>query len=153
MSPTQFTITTLALAATVGCAQAQQATDASATAVADASTDILLTHHLSSFLHNDLEAVVSDYSDESVLVTATASYTGPAEIRRFFAQLMAQFPTQKTNFQLDKMVVDRELVFIVWHATTPTLKVPLGTDTFVLKDGKIHRQTFAGAMQQVPGGW
>jgi len=147
MRPTHLLITTLAMAATVGCAQAQQVTDPSASNAE--ATKMLLTHHLSSFVHNDLEAVVSDYSDESVLITANANYAGRAEIRRFFAQMMVQFPTQGTNFQLDKMVVDRELVFIVWHANTPTLKVPLGTDTFVLKDGKIHRQTFAGEMQHV----
>jgi hypothetical protein len=43
--------------------------------------------------------------------------------------------------------VSDELVFIVWHATTPSLEVALGTDTFLIKRGKINRQTFAGQMK------
>jgi hypothetical protein len=45
------------------------------------------------------------------------------------------------------MIIHGELVFIVWQATTPTLNVPLGSDTFAVKDGKIHRQTFVGQLQ------
>jgi hypothetical protein len=45
------------------------------------------------------------------------------------------------------MIVHDGWVFIVWHAKTPTLHVPLASDTFLVKDGKIHRQTFVGQMQ------
>ena len=33
---------------------------------------------------------------------------------------------------------------LVWSAASPTVSVPLGTDTFVVRDGKIVFQTFAG---------
>lgn len=112
-----------------------------------ATTKTLLMHHLSSFQDNDLDAVVSDYTDASVLITAGATYTGRQAIRGFFAKLIPQFPKKRTRFELDKMIVNDELVFIVWHATMPTLSVPLGSDTFLVKDGKIHRQTFVGQMQ------
>jgi ketosteroid isomerase-like protein len=112
-------------------------------------TKTLLTHHLSSFQDNDLEAVVSDYTDESILMTTDATYTGREAIRGFFAKLIPQFPKQETRFELDKMIINGEVVFIVWHATTPTLKVPLGSDTFVVKDGKIHRQTFVGQLEYI----
>jgi ketosteroid isomerase-like protein len=107
----------------------------------------LLAHHLRAFADNDLDAILSDYTDESVLITADATYTGRKQIRGFFAGLIPHFPKEKTRFDLDKMIVDEAVVFIVWHASTPTLNVPLGTDTFVVKDGKIHRQTFAGQLQ------
>jgi len=108
----------------------------------------LLMHHLASFTDNDLDAVVSDYTDESVLVTADATYSGRAAIRGFFADLIREFPRRKTRFDLDRLVVNEGLALIVWHATTPTLNVPLGTDTFVLKDGKILRQTLVGQLQR-----
>jgi predicted SnoaL-like aldol condensation-catalyzing enzyme len=112
----------------------------------NATRDIVM-HHLVSFQNNDLESVLADYSSESVVVTRDTTYSGPEEIRQFFATLMIHFPKQQSNFELDKMVVQDELVYIVWHANTPSLDVSLGTDTFIIRDGKIHRQTFAGQLQ------
>ncbi len=109
----------------------------------------LLTHHLGSFQDNDLDALMSDYTEESVLITGDATFTGPAGIRSFFAGLIPLFPTGSTRLELDRMVVIDDLLFIVWHANTPTLKVTLGTDTLLVKDGKIHRQTFVGQMEQI----
>lgn len=120
----------------------------SANAGESATTRALLQRHLSAFLDNDLEAVLSDYTDESVLVTADATYTGVEAIRGFFATLVPLFPKAKSRLDLDRMVVDGDVAFIVWHATTPAVTVTLGTDTFVLKAGKIHRQTFVGQMQE-----
>lgn len=106
----------------------------------------IILHHLQSFQNNDLEAVIGDYTDESILITQDATYTGPEEIRNFFAGLMIHFPKQKSTFKLDKVIVKNELVYIVWRANTPTLDVSLGTDTFIIKDDKIYQQTFAGQM-------
>jgi ketosteroid isomerase-like protein len=116
------------------------------TTLNDASRNIVM-HHLGSFQDNDLEAVIADYSNESVLITQDATYKGPEKIKDFFAALMIHFPKQKSRFELDKVVVNNELVYIVWHATTPSLDVSLGTDTFIIRDGKIYQQTFAGQMK------
>lgn len=109
----------------------------------------LLTHHLGSFKANDLDALMSDYTDESVLITGDATFTGSAEIRGFFAALIPQFPSGSTSLELDRMTVVDDLLFIVWHASTPTLNVALGTDTLLVRHGKIHRQTFAWHMAQI----
>jgi hypothetical protein len=109
----------------------------------------LLTHHLSSFQDNDLEALMSDYTMDSILITVDATYTGTAEIRAFFSALIPQFPKLNTRFDLDKMIVIDDLLFIVWHASTPTVKVSLGSDTFLVKEGKIHRQTFVGQLEPI----
>ena len=63
----------------------------------DYSREIIM-HHLSSFQDNDLEEVVSDYTNESVLITHDATYTGPKEIREFFVGLMKYFPKQRSTF-------------------------------------------------------
>ena len=107
----------------------------------------IITHHLSSFQDHDIDAVVSDYVAESVLITRDAIYTGPEEIRPFFVELVKHFPKEKSTFNLDKFVVQDGLAFIVWHGQTPSLVVALGTDTFVLKDGKILQQTFVGDLK------
>jgi hypothetical protein len=106
----------------------------------------LLLRHLNSFKNNDLQAVISDYTNESILITQDAIYKGPNEIKVFFASLIKQFPKQSSSFELDKVIVNDELVYIVWHGKTPSLDVPFATDTFIIKNGKILRQTFAGQL-------
>lgn len=110
-----------------------------------------MLNHLQSFQDNDLEGVMADYTGESVLVTQEQTYVGLTGIRSFFTELIAHFPARKFRFDLDKMVIRDELAFIVWKAKTPTLAVPLGTDTFIIKDGKISRQTFAGQLEFIQG--
>ena len=107
----------------------------------------LIRRHLSAFQDNNLDALISDYTNESVLITQDSSYTGLEEIRDFFSGLMLHFPKQKSILELDKTVISDELVYIVWHGKTPNLDVPFATDTFIIKNGKILRQTFAGQLK------
>ena len=109
------------------------------------STEVVMKH-LSSFLFNNLEAVMSDYTNESVLITQDAIFTGPEEIRFFFTGLIMHFPQQMSNLVLDQLVANNDLVYIVWHAKTPSLQVPIGSDTFIIKDSKIYQQTFVGQL-------
>ena len=124
----------------------EQTIDRIKTTTADEISKEVVMHHLNSFLDNNLEAVMSDYTNESVLITQGATYTGLEEIRVFFVGLIMYFPKQKSNFALDKLAANNDLVYIVWHAHTPSLQVPIGSDTFILKDSKIYQQTFVGQL-------
>jgi hypothetical protein len=114
----------------------------------DTSRDIL-QRHLSAFAENDLEAILADFTDESILITPDKSYTGLDEIKSFFADLVFHFPKQKSSFKIEKTVIEDELVYILWHGKTPSLEIPFATDTFIMKDGKIRRQTFAGQLKLI----
>jgi hypothetical protein len=118
----------------------------SSSALSRESEDLLL-HHLHSFLDNDLEALMDDYTEQSVLITRDKTYSGITEIKQFFSELVKHFPSKSSDFKLEKLEVNDELAFIVWEARTPRVVVSLGTDTFVVTKGKIFRQTFAGEMQ------
>jgi len=124
----------------------EQTIDRIKTTTADEISKEVVMHHLNSFLDNNLEAVMSDYTNESVLITRDTTYTGLEEISVFFVGLSMHFPQQKSNLVLDKVVANDDLVYIVWHANTPSLLVPIGSDTFIIKDGKIYQQTFAGQL-------
>lgn len=121
--------------------------DAPVTSQLSAVSEKVLLNHLHSFGHNDLEKLMTDYTEQSMLITHDATYSGIDEIKAYFSELMDHFPKGQTNFELDKSVISDELVFITWHATTPTLEVLLATDTFVIKEGKIRHQTFAGQLK------
>jgi len=128
----------------------EQTIDRIKTTSADEISKEVVMHHLNSFLNNNLEAVMSDYTNESVLITRDTTYTGLEEISAFFVGLSMHFPQQKSNLVLDKVAANDDLVYIVWHANTPSLLVPIGSDTFIIKDGKIYQQTFVGQLNFIP---
>lgn|GEM_PF-349466 len=109
-----------------------------------AASKKIIKNHLKSFQENELETLMADYTNESVLITKERTYTGIDEICYFFTHLMSHFPKDQSWFKLDTIAVEGEFAYIVWHADTPTLSIPFGTDTFILKEGKILQQTFAG---------
>jgi predicted SnoaL-like aldol condensation-catalyzing enzyme len=124
----------------------QNASEMKETTLSDASRSLLL-RHLSSFQNNELEVLMSDYTRDSVLITEDKTYIGPEQIKSFFTSLIIHFPKDQSTFILNKMIVQDELVFIVWHANTPSLDVTFGTDTFIIKNGKILQQTFVGQLK------
>jgi len=111
-------------------------------------TKDIIIHHIDSFYNNDIEAVISDYTEESVIVTLEQTFKGLKEIRLFIKELVAFFPKGKTILILDTISVENDLGYIVWHAKTPKLDIPLGSGTFILKDGKIFQQTFVGQLDK-----
>ena len=109
-------------------------------------TKEVLDHHWKTFQANDLEGTMADYTEESVLITPDRTYTGLDQIRENFVTAFALFPKDSTTLQLDKSVVHQDVGFIIWQGAAPTLKVAFGTDTFIIQNGKIIRQTFAGVI-------
>jgi hypothetical protein len=106
----------------------------------------LIDNHLSSFLENNLEALMGDYTEESVMITQAGTYKGIQQIKAFFTGLLKEFPQNQYSFQLEKQVVCGNMLYIVWNAKTPTLEIPLGSDTFIISNGKISQQTFVGQL-------
>ncbi len=112
-------------------------------------TQKVIEHHLASFGANDIEALVSDYTDESVIITPDTIFKGIDGARAFFEMALPLFPANETSLAMDKMVFENNMGYILWHATTPSLDVSFGTDTFIVEDEKIVSQTFAGVMKPV----
>lgn len=110
----------------------------------EAATKAVLEHHWRSFQENDLEGTMADYSEESILITPDKIYKGLKEIRGNFESAFAAFPKQSTIMQLNKSVVQHDVGYIIWEATSPTVKLTYGIDTFIIRNGKIIRQTYAG---------
>jgi hypothetical protein len=112
--------------------------------VDEAVTKQVLDHHLETFMGNDLEGVMADYTEESILVTPDRTFTGLTEIRENFVGAFQALPNPGTTMNVVKSVVNKDVAYIVWTAITPTLNFKYATDTFIIHDGKILRQTYAG---------
>lgn len=114
-------------------------------AIDEATTQKVLDHHLQTFQANDVDGVMEDYTEESVLITPNGTYKGLAQIRDNFANnAFKALPTNGTTMTVTKSVVYRDVAYIVWSATAPTLNFKFATDTFIVVDGKIISQTYAG---------
>ena len=74
----------------------------------DSSTQGVLSHHLQAFGEGNLDAVMSDYGDDSVLFTPDAVLQGPVEIKPLFEAFFAEFAKPGMSFNMDTQVVRGE---------------------------------------------
>ena len=114
------------------------------------TTQQILDHHLKAFGEGDLEGILEDYTDKSLLFTPDGVLHGPGEMRGLFEAFFAEFAKPGASFEMKKQIVEGETAYIVWSAETADNVYELATDTFIVRDSKIVTQTFAGKL--VPKG-
>jgi len=113
-------------------------------AVHPMSTEAVLANHLRS-ARVGVDALMQDYTDQSVLITHDATYCGLAEIRKFFTDLLAGLPVSFFDeMRIIRQEILGELGYILWERQ-PILS--RATDTFVVRNGKILFQTFTASVQ------
>jgi hypothetical protein len=104
------------------------------------STQQVLEHHLQAF-GEGVDSIVSDYDEHASIITPQGTFRGLTEIRAFLSAFVAGIPKGFDDaFKLTKMEVIDEVAYIEWEANPWS---PMGTDTFIVRDGKILCQTFA----------
>ena len=104
------------------------------------STEAVLQNHLRA-AKMGVEAVMQDYTDESVLITQDGTYRGLAEIRGFFTALFGALPRGFFDaLELKRQEISGEVAYILWERKP---QIARATDTFVVRNGKILVQTFA----------
>ena len=108
------------------------------------TTQAILDHHLQAFGAGDLDEIMADYTSDSVLLTPHGVLRGPEAIRELFVGMFAEFAKPGASFAMATTEVVDDMAYIVWSAETADNVYELGTDTFVIRDGKIQQQTFAG---------
>ncbi len=109
-----------------------------------ASTGEVLNGHLEAFGKQDLQALLSDYTDASVLLLPDGSVLhGPAEIKPLAEKFFAEFAKPGMSFEMVTMTTEGEMAYIVWKAETADNVYEMASDTMVIRDGKIAAQTMA----------
>ncbi len=112
-----------------------------------ATTQEVLTHHLEAFGAGDMEAILADYDDDSVIITPDETYRGLDEIETFFEPLFADLGQEGATADVDLQKVEGDVAYITWHAETPDNDYQFCTDTFVVEDGVITTQTYGGKVE------
>jgi ketosteroid isomerase-like protein len=105
-------------------------------------TKSVVQNHLQAFVEQKgIDAILRDYDDKACFLGESRIYYGTREIRDFFEAFIASLPPNATNrFSLRTLRVEGEIAYITWSVGD---QVPFGTDTFLVRDGKIVSQTFA----------
>lgn len=108
------------------------------------TTRQVFEHHIHALGKGDVEAILSDYTDDSILIVPDAVLKGRDAIRAAFNGFVAGlFKPGTYEFTMDTVHVEDETAYAIWHAKCASANIVLGTDTFLVKNGKIAVQTFA----------
>jgi ketosteroid isomerase-like protein len=107
----------------------------------------IIDHHLRSFADGDLEGIMQDYTEDSVLFTIDGAIEGCGPIRRLMTGLFTEFAKPGASFEMRVKSVEGEVAHIVWSGETADNRYEFATDTFVVRDGKIAYQSFAGKIK------
>jgi hypothetical protein len=78
------------------------------------------------------------------MFTADGPLKGGDAIRPLFQAMVAEFGKPGTTFTMKQQFVEGDYAYILWSAETADNVYELGTDTFVVRDGKIIAQSFTG---------
>ena len=112
------------------------------------TTRQVFEHHLSALGAGDLDGILSDYTDESIVIGPDGALKGKHAIRGFFETVLASlFKPGTYRFTMDTMHVLDDVVYIVWHANCASADVVFAADTFLIRGGKIAVQTFAAKIE------
>ncbi len=108
------------------------------------STATVVGRHLQAFLAGDVEAIMQDYADDAVVCTADGALRGHGPIRGFFEQVLPLFPPGSTTLEVTQQIVDGNVFYAVWAASSPAVEVPFAVDVFIVRNGKLAYQCFGG---------
>lgn len=109
------------------------------------STAEVWQHHIDAWEARDLDDIVSDYSENSILILNSEVFRGKSKIRDVFARLFEIFDDGSNR--IDPVILDGRTVYITWHFTPDSATEEFfGTDTFIIEDAKISVQTIASPL-------
>lgn len=103
------------------------------------TTAATLAHHLQAILETDVDAIMRDYTEASVLVTPNGQLAGLTAIRSFFTQFFESSPPELLKaIALTRQEITGEIAYIIWKAEP---FIPFASDTFLIRDDTIVVQT------------
>jgi ketosteroid isomerase-like protein len=99
----------------------------------------VFAHHGKALAAGDLDEIVVDYADDSVLITPAGVARGKDSIRNAFVALLDDLPN--AAWELKTPIFAGDVLFLEWTADSAVNRVNDGVDTFVFRDGMIWAQT------------
>ena len=108
----------------------------------------VLEHHVEALGRGDVEEVLLDYAEDAIVINPNGIVRGKKKLRDFFMDSVENVLPPDSDFEMLCTRVEGEVAYIMWRAESRFYRIPLGTDTFIIRKGKIVEQTFAGLMEK-----
>jgi ketosteroid isomerase-like protein len=94
----------------------------------ETTTEAVMQHHGQALGSGNLDEVLKDYTQDSVLFLPTGTFKGLDDIKKGFTELMKMLtPEAMANFKTIKQEIQGDYVYILW--TAPPL-IPFAGDAF-----------------------
>ena len=116
-----------------------------------AMTQQVLENHMTAVDSGNLDAIMADYAANAVLLTPEGTCRGHVQIRPVWEQLLRDVFTKDANFTMVREAAEGEVAFIVWSLESGRVRIPLATDTYLVRSGKIIVQTYAAVIDAKGG--
>ena len=111
------------------------------------STKEVHDHHHEALLSKDVNAVMKDYDERSVLITPDGKvHKGTEEIRNTFEYAFREMFPPVIDLKIFQKTIEGQAVFLTYSVSDGESGMKLwdyAVDTFIIKDGKIRYQTVA----------
>ena len=101
------------------------------------STESVLGHHLDSVAAGDVDALMQDFTEESVIFTPEGPLRGLEAIRGIMTSLVTEMLPPGSDFNMINQSIEGEVGYIAWSGSSEKFDFPIGTDTFIGKNDKI----------------
>jgi len=103
------------------------------------TTRDVFDRHLSHQLDGDLDAILTDYAPDAVVVGPEGIGSGHDHIRKSYEQVLPLISALELT---PSVQVQGEVLYLTFRAQRNGEDELVGTDTFVIRDGLIHIHTF-----------
>lgn len=103
------------------------------------TTEEVLASHEAALGEQNPDKISTHYAKDALVVVNGATYRGPKEIAHFYAKLISDLPDAR--WRTDVAVIHEDLAYVEWACESAASSVKFGTDTFVVTNGLITRQT------------
>ncbi|MCC7005534.1 MAG: nuclear transport factor 2 family protein [Ottowia sp.] len=111
------------------------------------ATAVVWQRHIAAWDKRDLDAIMSDYAENTVLILNNKIYEGRTAVRKVFERLFQIFDQGKNK--IDTPIIKDRIVYITWHFSLRSNKTTFfGTDTFVIENNAISYQTIASPLYE-----
>ena len=105
----------------------------------------VFAHHGQALAAGNLDEILVDYSEDSVVITSAGAARGKDAIRKTFVKLLDELPN--AAWDLKNQILDGDVLYLEWAADSAANRVDDGVDTFVFRDGMIWAQTVRYTLQ------
>jgi ketosteroid isomerase-like protein len=101
----------------------------------------IVARHMAAAASGDVDGIIADYADKAVVISPSGQTRGTAALRKMFAGIFGGPPGSRAPLEVRQKVFTREIGYIVWVQNEGKPEELRGSDTFVVRKGKIVAQT------------